>query len=146
MTARCVIEAFVGSCILWAIISFLPLKPSIIESISCRFNVVQFTTVFHFPLIYTPKTKVLKVALDTGCLAVRTHNLVSFSFEKFLFWIKSGLKQIGLSIQSNVITAKLLARVMTFSQLIGQDVDFLSCLKVNEFILFSYKGLPSYAI
>lgn len=97
MTVGCVIEAFVGSCILWAIISFLPLKPSMIESISCRFNVVQFSTVFHFPLIYSPKTKVLKVALDTGCLAVRTRNLVSFSFEKFLFWIKSGLKQTGLS-------------------------------------------------
>lgn len=116
MTAGCVIEAFVGSCILWAIISFLPLKPSMIESISCRFNVVQVTTVFHFPLIYSPKTKVLKVALDTGCLAVRTHNLVSYSFEKFLFWIKSGLKQIGLSYPEQFANSK------TF----GQRGDFFS--------------------
>ena len=136
MTAECVIGAFVGSCILWAIISFLPLKPSMIESISCRFNVVQFTTVFHFPLIYSPKTKVLKMALDTGCLAVRTRNLVSFSFEKFLFWIKSGLKQTGLSYPEQCDNIK------TF----GQRGDFFSTNRARRLFSVLFESQRIYFI
>ena len=107
-----------------------------IESISYRFNVVQFTTVFHFPLIYSPKTKVLKMALDTGCLAVRTRNLVSFSFEKFLFWIKSGLKQTGLSYPEQCDNIK------TF----GQRGDFFSTNRARRLFSVLFESQRIYFI